>query len=64
MADAHSKDFGSVAELEWILENNGRTIMLPNGKPKSYSYELELNGFNPLRPQNLAAIRCVAQGVR
>jgi type VI secretion system protein ImpL len=64
VADAHSKGSGSVIELEWILQNNGRTIMLPSGKPKSYSYELQVNGFNPLRAENLAGIRCVAEVAR
>jgi hypothetical protein len=38
--------------------------MLPSGKPKSYSYELQVNGFNPLRAENLAGIRCVAEVAR
>jgi hypothetical protein len=50
-----------MTDLEWILQSNGRTIMLPNGKPKSYDYQLQVNGFNPLRPGELSSLRCVSQ---
>jgi len=50
-----------VTNLEWIMQSNGRTIMLPNGKPKSYSYQLEVNGVNPFQSSELTGLRCVAQ---
>jgi type VI secretion system protein ImpL len=61
VADAHIQGTGSVTDLEWILQSNGRTIMLPNGKPKSYDYQLQVSGFNPLRPGELSSLRCVSQ---
>jgi type VI secretion system protein ImpL len=64
IADAHLKGSGDITELEWVLQSNGRIIMLPNGKPKSYSYELQVHGFNPLRPGELSGLRCVAQVAR
>jgi type VI protein secretion system component VasK len=61
VADAHSTGSGRVTNLEWIMQSNGRTIMLPNGKPKSYSYQLEVNGVNPFQSSELTGLRCVAQ---
>jgi type VI secretion system protein ImpL len=59
VADAHSQVSGPVTSLEWIMQSNGRTIMLPNGKPKSYTYELQVNGmFNPFRSTDLSGLRC------
>jgi type VI secretion system protein ImpL len=58
VADAHSQVSGAVTNLEWIMQSNNRTIMLPNGKPKSYSYELQVNGLNPFRPSDLSGLRC------
>jgi type VI secretion system protein ImpL len=61
VADAHIQGSGAVTDLEWILQSNGRTIMLPNGKAKSYNYQLQVSGFNPLRPGELSSLRCVSQ---
>ena len=58
VADAHSQVSGAVTTLEWIMQSNGRTIMLPNGKPKSYTYELQVNGWNPFRSSDLSGLRC------
>ena len=48
-------------DLEWISQSNGRNVILPNGKVKSFRYQLQVNGFNPLRPGELAGLRCVSQ---
>jgi type VI secretion system protein ImpL len=61
VADAHSQGSGHVTNLEWIMQSNGRTIVLPNGKPKSYSYQLEVNGVNPFQSSELTGLRCVSQ---
>jgi type VI protein secretion system component VasK len=58
VADAHSQVSGPLTNLEWIMQSNNRTIMLPNGKIKSYSYELQVTGFNPFRPSDLSGLRC------
>jgi len=51
-------------DLEWISQSNGRTVMLPNGKIKSFRYELQVNGFNPLRPGELSSLRCNSKVAR
>jgi type VI protein secretion system component VasK len=48
-------------DLEWISQSNGKTVILPNGKVKSFRYQLQVNGFNPLRPSELSGLRCVSQ---
>ncbi len=48
-------------DLEWISQSNGRNVFLPNGKLKSFRYQLQVNGVNPLRPGELSGLRCVAQ---
>ena len=58
VADARSHVSGPVADLEWIMQSNGRTIMLPNGKPKSYDYQLQVSGWNPFGVSGLAGMRC------
>jgi len=60
VAHAHSQESGPFTHLEWIMQSNGQTIMLPNGKPKSYSYELQVNGWNPFRTADLSGLRCQA----
>ena len=46
-------------KLEWVSEINGQPVMLPNGKVKSFDYQL--------RPENpffdLAGLKCVSQVV-
>jgi len=61
VSDARSPVSGSTTNLEWILQANGKPIMLPNGKQKSYSYQLQVNGLNPFRSQEWTSMRCVAQ---
>jgi hypothetical protein len=34
--------------------------MLPNGKPKHYSYQLEVNSVNPFQSSELTGLRCVS----
>lgn len=47
-------------KLEWVNETNGRPIMLPNGKQKSYDYQLQVSGSeNPFF--DLQGMRCVSQ---
>ena len=58
VADAHSQVSGPVTNLEWIMQSNNRPIILPNGKVKSYSYELQVTGFNPFRSSDMSGLRC------
>jgi len=55
VADAHSQ---TITNLEWIMQSNNRAIMLPNGKVKSYRYELQVSGLNPFRTSDLSGLRC------
>lgn len=48
-------------DLEWISQCNGRNVILPNGEVKSFRYQLQANGSNPLRPGESAGLRCVSQ---
>jgi type VI secretion system protein ImpL len=61
VADAHSQGTGSTINLEWIMQSNGHPIMLPNNKPKSYDYQLQVSGLNPFRAGELTGLRCVSQ---
>ena len=46
--------------LEWVIENNGKPVMLPNGKVKSYVFQLQVSGSaNPFF--DLHGMRCVGQ---
>ena len=58
VTNPHSRISGSTADLEWVMQSNGRTIMLPTGKPKSYNYELQVSGWNPFGVSGLAGMRC------
>jgi hypothetical protein len=58
VADAHSQVSGPITSLEWIMQSNNRTIILPSGKPKSYSFELQVTGLNPFRTSDLSGLRC------
>lgn len=42
------------------MQSNGRDIILPSGKKMSYSYQLLVNGFNPLHSAELSGLRCVS----
>jgi type VI secretion system protein ImpL len=47
-------------KLEWVNETNDKPIMLPNGKQKSYDYQLQVSGSaNPFF--DLQGMKCVSQ---
>ena len=50
--------------LEWVMQANGRDIIMPNGKKQSYSYQVQVAGYNPLKPSAMAGMRCVSQVTR
>jgi type VI secretion system protein ImpL len=64
VGDAHSQVVGPVTDLEWVIQNNGHDIILPNGRRKSYMYELRVSGLNPFRPNELSGLVCKANIVR
>ena len=54
---ARARQMGG-GKLEWVNENNGKPIMLANGKVKSYDYQLQVSGSaNPFF--DLQGLRCV-----
>jgi len=56
---ARARQLGG-GKLEWVSETNGRTVMLPNGKQKSYDYQLQVSGSaNPFF--DLQGMKCVSQ---
>jgi len=61
VAGARSQVTGPSTNLEWIMQSNGQTIMLPGNKPKSYDYQLQVSGFNPFRASEMSGLRCVSQ---
>jgi type VI protein secretion system component VasK len=64
IADAHSPILGPIANLVWTQQSNGRTVILPSGKQKFYSYQLQVtSSWNPFRQSDLS-IRCVSQVAR
>ena len=63
VSDGRPQASGSM-NLEWIQESNGHPIILPNGKQKSYNYQLQVNGYNPFRPSELSGMHCVSQVAR
>jgi len=57
VARAHQLGGG---KLEWVSESNGRIVVLPNGKQKSYDYQLQVSGStNPFF--DLQGMKCVSQ---
>ena len=60
VSDARITGAGSVLELQWVQRNNNTDIVLPNGKLKSYTYELQVSGLNPFRAAEWGNMRCVA----
>jgi type VI secretion system protein ImpL len=56
--DSHPETWRPVTNLEWILQIAGKDVV-SNGKKKSYTYELQVNGINPFRPAELSGLRCV-----
>jgi type VI secretion system protein ImpL len=56
---ARARQMGG-GKLEWVNENNGKPIILPNGKQKSYDYQLQVSGSaNPFF--DLQGMKCVSQ---
>ncbi len=54
---ARARNLGG-GKLEWVNENNGKPIMLSNGKQKSYDYQLQVSGSaNPFL--DLQGMKCV-----
>ena len=46
--------------LEWVIENNGKPVILPTGKVKSYDYQLQVSGsVNPFF--DMPGLKCVSQ---
>ena len=64
VSDARAQAAGSNLNLEWIIESNGRPTILPNGKVKSYNYQLQVSGTSPFRPGEFSGLRCVSQVAR
>jgi len=61
IADAHATPISdSVTDLRWVEETNGKVNTL-NGQPEIFNSRLEVSGFNPFRPGELARLRCVSQ---
>ena len=60
VSDARITGAGSVLELQWVQRNNNTDIVLPNGKLKSYTYELQVSGLNPFCAAEWGNMRCVA----
>ncbi len=57
VAEAHH--LGS-NNLEWVIENNNKPVMLTNGKVESYQYQLQVGGtVNPFF--DLQGMRCESQ---
>jgi hypothetical protein len=61
VADAHAQGSGTVTNLEWFIQSNGKNIMLSNGRPQSYSYQLHVDGLNPFQAGELSGLHCVPQ---
>lgn len=46
--------------LEWVIQNNGKPVILPTGKVKSYDYQLQVSG--PANPFfDMPGLKCVSQ---
>jgi len=57
VARAHHLTYNN---LEWVIENNDQPVKLPNGKIKSYDYQLQVSGTaNPFF--DLPGLKCVSQ---
>ncbi len=50
-------------DLEFTLKSNDKPIIV-NGKPQTYSYQLQVNGVNVFNPAVWSTLRCVPQVVR
>jgi type VI secretion system protein ImpL len=50
----------STTNLKWmIVQSDGKPVMI-NGEPGFYSYQLQVNGWNPFGASGLAGMRCEA----
>ena len=57
VARAHHLTYNN---LEWVIENNGQPVKLPNGRIKSYDYQLQVQGAaNPFF--DMPGLKCVSQ---
>ncbi|HWJ46602.1 MAG TPA: hypothetical protein VNS62_03070, partial [Candidatus Udaeobacter sp.] len=57
VARAHHLTYNN---LEWVIENDGQPVKLPNGKIKSYDYQLQVAGAaNPFF--DMPGLKCVSQ---
>jgi hypothetical protein len=57
VARAHHLTYNN---LEWVIENNGQPVKLPNGKIKSYDFQLQVGGSaNPFF--DMPGLKCVNQ---
>lgn len=57
VARAHHLTYNN---LQWVIENNGQPVKLPNGKIKSYDYQLQVAGSaNPFF--DMPGLKCVGQ---
>jgi len=46
--------------LEWVIQNNGKPVILPTGKVKSYDYQLQVAGAaNPFF--DMPGLKCISQ---
>ena len=53
-----SKVSKSVTDLKWIiLQSNGQQVMR-NGEPEFYSFQLQVDGWNPFGVSGLAGMGC------
>ncbi len=62
VADGYAHHTGS-NELEYTIKNNDRPVMV-DGKPETYSYQLQVSGVNILNPAVWSSLRCVPQVVK
>jgi len=62
VADGYAHHTGA-NELEYTIKNNDRPVMV-DGKPETYSYQLQVSGANVFNPAVWSALRCVAQVVK
>jgi type VI secretion system protein ImpL len=60
--NAHGLD----ADLEWVIETNNKPQTLPNGKTKSFHYQLQVPGSapNPLKPWEWGLRQCPLPAVK
>ncbi len=56
---SHAKHITSI-DWQWVIENNGRVVMLAPNKQKSYDYQLQVSG--PANPfTDFPGMRCVGK---